>query len=77
MRFLFESTIIEDGEELRCKVYEFKLNPGRYKAEVFDGSSKPCKEIIFWKDGKAWKTNPSSIAAQRIAETIGSEISKK
>lgn len=77
MRFLFESTIIEKGEEFHCKVYEFKLYPGKFKAEVIDSPQKQITEIIFWKEGNGWKTNSSSHSAQHIAQTIGSEIAKK
>ena len=75
MNFLFQTTIRREGFQLDYNVYEFKLHPGKYKAELITPANPEfIKQIVFWKEKKMWKVLPESQTARRIAETIGSDI---
>jgi hypothetical protein len=75
MNFLFYATIRRQGFELDYNIYEFRLQPGKYKAELTTPANPEfIKEIIFWKEKKVWKVQPESKTAQLLAETIGSDI---
>ena len=78
MNFLFQTTIYQKGIELGYNVYEFKLQPGRYKAELITPeSSRFMKEIVFWKEREKWKVQPALESALAIAEEIGRSIDQK
>jgi hypothetical protein len=75
MNFLFKTTIHQRGLELNYNVFEFKLHPGKYKAELTTPeSSRFMKEIIFWKEREKWKVQPPLESALNIVEQIGKDI---
>jgi hypothetical protein len=48
--------VYQKGVKLDYNVYEFKLHPGKYKANLITAeSSRFMKEIVFWKDHAKWK----------------------
>jgi hypothetical protein len=49
VNFLFNSTIFYSGDQVKYKVYEFKLHPGRYKAELATtNGAHNIKEVVFF-----------------------------
>jgi hypothetical protein len=77
MNFLFSSTVVDGGELMRYRVYEFKASPGKYKAELRTiGGSMHVKEITFWKDHGNWKTEPPTKDAKSLAEVIAMDIER-
>lgn len=78
MKFLFQTTIRQRGLELDYKVYEFKLHPGKYKAELITPTQTEfTKEITFWKEKQGWKVIPLTRAAKLLAERIASDIEQR
>jgi hypothetical protein len=75
MKFLFPTTISLDNEKYDYIVYEFKLAPGKYKAELTSPNKwNSIKEIIFWKQENLWTTSSRSRAAKHLAEILGDNI---
>ena len=77
MNFLFNSTVVDAGETIRYTVYEFRLFPGKYKAELktINGGAH-LKEIIFWKVRGKWKTEPPTKNAVELAQVIAMDIER-
>jgi hypothetical protein len=78
MNFLFSSTINLDGEkECTYKVYQSKLVPSEYKAElVFPLAGYCIPAIMFWKENGDWRTIRKSKEVKQLAATLGKEIEK-
>ena len=76
MRFLFPATVVLEGIKCDYKVYEFKLHPGKYKAELSSSASSHhlVKEIIFWKEKTNWTTAARSKTAKHLAQILGGDI---
>jgi hypothetical protein len=78
MNFLFQTTIRQKGVELDYKVYEFKLHPGKFRAELITpADSHFTKEVTFWKEKSGWKVQPPSEAARRLAERFAWDIDRR
>jgi hypothetical protein len=78
MNLLFSSTINLDGEK-KCvyKVYESKLVPSEYKAELVVPSESNCIPlIIFWRENGNWRTIRKSKEVKQLAAILGQEIEK-
>ena len=67
MRFLFHSTVNWDGKKSDYNIYEFKLTPSKYKAELI-------REVVFWKSKKGWQSSLKSDEAKYIVEVLGNDI---
>lgn|GEM_PF-4540232 len=75
MRFLFPATVSLEGEKCEYKVYEFKLTPGKYKAELSSAAKwSVVREITFWKENDVWMTDSRSKVGKRLAEMLGQNI---
>lgn len=75
MNFLFHTTVFDQGMKLDYNVFEFKLAPGKYKAELISPDDNThIREVIFWKENEAWKTKPPLKSAKQLAEILGSDI---
>jgi hypothetical protein len=75
MTFLLHSTVNWDGKKSDYNIYEFKLVPLKYKAELISSNVNfPIKEIVFWKSKKGWQTSLKSKAAKYTAEVLGNDI---
>jgi len=75
MTFLFLATVIWNGKKSEYNVFEFKLNPSRYKAELISSTIKfPVKEIIFWRTKDGWQTSLKSKEGKNLAEVLGDDI---
>lgn len=72
MKFLFNATVIHDGIRSNYKVYEFKLQHGRYKAEVINPAPNAPKQIIFWKGTNQWISSLEEV--NYLAEILGRDI---
>jgi hypothetical protein len=58
-------------------VYEFKLAPGQYRAElVHPVDPKSISQINFKKEKGKWQTTLKSPEAKRLTEIFGSAIDK-
>ena len=78
MNFLFSSTISLDGKkECVYKVYESRLVPGEYKAElVFPLDGYSIKQITFWIENGNCRTIRKSEEVKQLADILGQEIEK-
>ena len=75
MKFLFPTTVVWDGEKYRYKLYQFKLTPDKFRAELTSASfGHPIKEIIFWRKKNAWKADLKN--SQLFVEIFGKEIER-
>ena len=75
MNFLFSTTIHLDGE-VKCtyKVFRFKLEPIKYKAELIEGKCPP--DILLWKENNSWATRRQTKEIRLLASILGQEINK-
>ena len=73
MNFLFTTTI-RLGGEVKCtyKVFRFKLEPIKYKAELIEG--KCPSDILLWKENNSWKTVRQTNEIRLLASILGQEI---
>ena len=77
MNFLFSKTIMSKHGKCVYKVYEFKLAPGQYHAElVHPVDPRSITQINFTKDKGKWQTTLRSREAKRLTEIFGSTIDK-
>jgi len=76
MKFLFQTRLRQRGLELDYNVYEFKLYPGMFRAELITPDKIAVKEIIFWKEKEIWKVQPSEESAERLARQIAADIER-
>jgi hypothetical protein len=75
MTFLLHSSVNWDGKKSEYNIFEFKLYPSKYKAELISSDINfPIKEIVFWKSKKGWQTLLKSKAAKYVAEVLGNDI---
>ena len=75
MTFLLHSTVNWDGKKSDYNIYEFKLTPYRYKAELISSDINfPIREIVFGKNKKGWQTSLKSKAAKFLVEVLGNDI---
>jgi len=59
------------------KVYEFKLAPGQYHAELVSPVDRTSiSQINFTKENGKWQTTLKSREAKRLTEIFGSTIDK-
>jgi hypothetical protein len=77
MNFLFSKTITSKQGKCVYKVYEFKLAPGQYHAElVHPVDPRSISQINFNKEKGKWQTTLKSREAKRLAEIFGNAIDK-
>jgi hypothetical protein len=77
MNYLFNSTIVDRGEIVKYRVYGFNLYPGKYKAELATPYvDSYIKEVVFWKAGNKWETEPPTENAARLVKAIAPDIDK-
>ena len=77
MNFLFSKTIISKQGKCTYKLYEFKLAPGQYHAELVSPlDPRSIAKMNFKKESGKWQTPLRSRAAKRLAEIFGSAIDK-
>lgn len=75
MNFLFSSTIqLDGGGKCIYKIFQFKLFPTRYKAELIDGNCAP--EIVLWRENDGWKTFRQTREVKLLAAMLGQEINR-
>ena len=75
MTFLFHSTVNWDGKRSDYNIFEFKLTPSKYKAELISSDINfPIREIVFWKSKTGWKSSLKSNAAKYLVEVLGNDI---
>lgn len=71
MRLLFESTIVVGRKKLDYKIYQFRLQPDRYKAES-SLTGKPSEQIFFEKRKNRWKADRKE--CQKLVDVFGLKI---
>ena len=71
MRLLFTSKIVLDRKKIDYNIYQFKLNPDRYKAESLL-RGEILEEIVFWRRKNRWKAERKE--CQRLVEILGKKI---
>jgi hypothetical protein len=77
MNFLFAKTIISKQGKCIYRLYEFKLAPGHYQAELVSPlDPKSITRINFKKEKGIWQTPSRSIEAKRLVEIFGNAIDK-
>ena len=77
MNFLFAKTIPSKQGKCVYKLYELKLAPGLYHAELVSPVDRTSiTEINFKKDKGMWQTSLRSKEAKRLAAIFGNEIEK-
>ena len=77
VNFLFSKTIMSKQGRCVYKIYEFKLAPGQYHAELVSPiDPKAITQINFKKEKGKWRTSSRSREAKRLAEIFGNEIEK-
>jgi hypothetical protein len=77
MNFLFSKTIASKQGKCEYRLYEFKLAPGQYQAElVAPLDARSITRINFKKEKGIWQTSSRSREAKRLVEIFGNEIDK-
>jgi hypothetical protein len=77
MNFLFSETIMSERGKCVYKLYEFKLAPGHYHAELISPINPECiGQINFQKDNGKWQTVSRLKNAKRLVELLGKAIDK-
>jgi len=71
MKLLFKSTIATGRKKLDYKIYQFRLQPNRYKAES-SPIGKPTEEIFFERRKNRWKADRKE--CQKLVEVFGLKI---
>jgi len=78
VNFLFSKTIPSKQGKCVYKLYEFKLAPGQYHAELISPIDPTAiAQINFKKEKGKWQTTLRSREAKRLAEIFGNEIEKR
>ena len=78
MKLLLSKTIPSRKGKCLYKLYEFKLAPGLYQAQLVSPELKSSlSRIIFKKEHGRWKTSQRSREAQRLADIFGNAIEKR
>ena len=77
MNFLFSKTVMAKQGKCIYKLYEFKLAPGHYHAElVSHRSSRSITQMNFKKENGRWLTSSRSKEAKMLAEILGTAIDR-
>jgi hypothetical protein len=77
VNFLFSKTIVSRQGKCVYRLYEFKLAPGQYHAELVSPiDPKAITRIKFKKENGKWQTSLRSKEAKRLAEIFGNAIDK-
>jgi hypothetical protein len=77
VNFLFSKTIPSKQGKCVYKLYEFKLAPGQYHAELVPPPSpNAISHMNFNKERGKWQTTSRSKEAKRLAQIFGKAIDK-
>lgn len=77
VNFLFTETIMSERGKCVYKLYEFKLAPCHYHAELIAPINPECiSQINFEKDNGKWQTFSRLKDAKKLVELLGEAIDK-
>jgi len=77
VNFLFSKTIVSKQGKCVYRLYEFRLTPGQYRAELVSPiDPRSVTQINFKKEKGKWQTTLRSREAKRLTEIFGNAIDK-